>query len=98
MQSIVIPDSVTSIGDNAFDYCETLENIVIPKGKMEYFERILGGFHDLLKEIDFSKIYNGIGFCYEFGIGYKRNVAKAEEYYAKAKQLDNKENDDNLPF
>ena len=70
---------------------------------MEYFERILGGFHDLLKEIDFSKIYNGIGFCYEFGIGYKRNVAKAEEYYAKAKQLEaskdyTTEIDDDLPF
>ncbi len=99
LQSIVIPESVTSIGNYAFHGCESLQSIVIPKGTKEHFKGVLNGYdHRFIKEIDYEKIYNGLGFCYEFGIGYKRNVAKAEEYYAKAKQLDNKENDDDLPF
>ena len=31
-QRIVIPDSVTSIGDYAFSYCSALESITIPNG------------------------------------------------------------------
>ena len=113
LQSIVIPDSVTSIGYNTFGNCSSLQSIVIPKGKKKYFESILDrDIHHFLKEIDYKKIYNGLGFCYEFGMGYKRNVAKAEEYYAKAKELEDKEkavelddkgtsisiDDDELPF
>ena len=29
--------------------------------------------------------------CYEFGIEHKRDIEKAKEYYAKAKELENKE-------
>ena len=90
LQSIVIPESVTSIGDGAFDGCKSLQSIVIPKGTKEQFEGVLNEYyHKFIKEIDYEKIYNGLGFCYEFGIGYKRNLEKAEEYYAKAKELEN---------
>ena len=30
MTEVVIPDSVTSIGDGAFSFCESLRNVVIP--------------------------------------------------------------------
>ena len=99
LQSIVIHDSVTEIGRHSFEYCSSLQSIVIPKGTKEHFKELLYEYyHKFIEEIDYKKIYNGIGFCYEFGFGYKRDMEKAKEYYAKAKQLDNKENDDDLPF
>ena len=32
LTSLVIPDSVTNIGDNAFEYCFSLSNLIIPDG------------------------------------------------------------------
>ena len=71
---------------------------------MEYFKSILWNYYHFLKEIDYKKIYNSLGFCYEFGFGYKRDMEKAKEYYAKAKELEDKEKsneiicDDDFPF
>ena len=105
LQSIVIPDSVTKIGGLAFWGCESLQSIVIPKGKKEHFKELLNEYcHKFIEEIDYKKIYNGLGICYEFGMGYKRDMEKAKEYYAKAKDIEDKGKsneiiyDDDLPF
>ena len=92
LQSIVIPDSVTEIGRHSFEYCSSLQSIVIPKGTKEHFKELLYEYyHKFIEEIDYKKIYNGLGFCYEFGMGYKRDMEKAKEYYAKAKDIEDKE-------
>ena len=105
LQNIVIPDSVTEIGDWAFNDCSSLQSIVIPKGTKEHFEELLYEYyHKFIEEIDYKKIYNSLGMCYEFGIEHKRDMKKAKEYYAKAKELEDKEKsneiicDDDLPF
>ena len=105
LQNIVISNSVTEIGNNVFNWCKSLQNIFITKGKVEYLERILNKeYHYLIKEIDYKNIYNTLAMCYEFGIEYRRDIVKAEEYYAKAKELEDKEKsneiicDDDLPF
>ena len=90
LRSIIIPESVTEIVYGTFEYCTSLQSIVIPKGTKEHFEELLDEYyHKFIEEIDYKKLYNGLGFCHEFGIGYKRNLEKAEEYYAKAKELEN---------
>ena len=97
LQTIVIPNSATEIGEYwAFWECSSLQSIVISEGTKEHFKRILG-HHDLLKEIDYKKIYNSLGMCYEFGIEHERDMKKAEKYYAKAKELEDSK-DYNLPF
>ena len=51
LTSIEIPDSVTSIGDGAFSWCESLKVIYIPKGTREKMLGLLGDWsEDLLVE------------------------------------------------
>ncbi len=55
MKEIIIPDTVESIGENAFDECENLKTIVMPAGLKE-IKGSLGGHMEQLKKVDFSKV------------------------------------------
>ncbi len=47
LKSVVIPDSVTSIGGDAFLYCESLERVVIPEGVTTIGSRAFGECYSL---------------------------------------------------
>lgn len=52
LQSIAIPDSVTSIGNFDFNKCTSLREIRIPQGTKEKFEELLGEeWQDKLVEV-----------------------------------------------
>ena len=55
MKEIVIPDTVESIGENAFDECENLKTIVMPAALKE-IQTPLGHNLEQLKKVDFSKV------------------------------------------
>lgn len=51
ISKISIPDTVSSVGKNAFERCDSLEEILIPpKSKMK-FEQMLPNYKHLLKEV-----------------------------------------------
>lgn len=51
MHSVTIPDSVTSIGDNAFSFCLSLQSIFISHKTYDRLEAELQG---LSSEIEFT--------------------------------------------
>lgn len=55
MKEIVIPDTVETIGENAFDECEELKTIVMPAALKE-IHAPLGSHMEQLKKVDFSKV------------------------------------------
>ena len=55
MKEIIIPDTVESIGENAFDECEDLKTIVMPAALKE-IQAPLGSKMEELRRIDFSKV------------------------------------------
>ena len=57
MKEIIIPDTVESIGENAFDECNNLKTIVMPAALKE-IKPPLGDNMEQLKKIDFSKVRN----------------------------------------
>ena len=50
LTSVTIPNSVTSIGDEAFSDCSGLQSIIIPPGTKQKFARILPDDKDKLVE------------------------------------------------
>ena len=75
MQSIEIPDSVTGIGDRAFQNCSSLGTVKLSKGLEELYGSAFAYCEELteieipksLKKADYSGLYSddGIGPFYE---------------------------------
>ena len=55
MKEIIIPDTVETIGENAFDECVNLKTIVMPAALKE-IKAPLGHILEQLKKVDFSKV------------------------------------------
>lgn len=55
MKEIIIPDTVETIGENAFDECVNLKTIVMPAALKE-IKAPLGSNLEQLKKVDFSKV------------------------------------------
>jgi len=55
MKEIIIPDTVETIGKNAFDECENLKTIVMPAALKE-IKAPLGRRLEQLNKVDFSKV------------------------------------------
>ena len=55
IKEIVIPDTVETIGENAFDECENLKTIVMPAALKE-IKAPLGSRLEQLKKVDFSEV------------------------------------------
>ena len=55
MKEIIIPDTVETIGENAFNECENLKTIVMPAALKE-IKAPLGSNLEQLKKVDFSKV------------------------------------------
>lgn len=51
ISKISIPDTVSSVGKNAFEKCDSLEEILIPPKSLMIFEQMLPDYRHLLKEI-----------------------------------------------
>ena len=63
MKSVTIPDSVTSIGEKAFNGCESLKSIVIPDAVTSIGEYAFGGCKSLTTKVEIGeKVIDGIKY------------------------------------
>lgn len=60
VKSITVPDSVLSIGEHAFSYCDNLEKVVLPNGLEKIEDDLFEGSKNL-KNIDIPKSVKHIG-------------------------------------
>jgi len=68
---IIIPNSVTSIGNSAFGYCDSLTSVIIPNSVTSIGEQAFGGCLNITS-IDIPNSVTSIGY---WAFGYVPNIA-----------------------